>query len=39
LNAGAPAGELSAVFDALTDLISRDDLMRYRQLLQKVAAE
>src|ERR1700675_2504009 len=31
LNAGASAGELSAVFDALTDLISRDDLARYRQ--------
>jgi 4-carboxymuconolactone decarboxylase len=39
LNAGASAGELSAVFEALTDLISRDDLARYRQLLQKVAAE
>ena len=39
LNAGASAGELAAVLDALTDLISRDDLMRYRQLLQKVAVE
>jgi 4-carboxymuconolactone decarboxylase len=39
INAGAPAGELAAVLDALTDLISRDDLSRYRQLLQKVAAE
>ena len=39
LNAGASAGELAAVLDALTDLISRDDLSRYRQLLQKVAAE
>jgi len=39
LNAGASAGELSGVFDALTDLISRDDLARYRQLLQKVVAE
>jgi 4-carboxymuconolactone decarboxylase len=39
LNAGASAGELSAVLDALTDLISRADLARYRQLLQKVAAE
>jgi hypothetical protein len=39
MNAGASAGELSAVLDALTDLISRDDLSRYRQLLQKVAAE
>jgi 4-carboxymuconolactone decarboxylase len=39
LNAGASAGEISAVLDALTDLISRDDLARYRQLLQKVAIE
>lgn len=39
LNAGASAGEVAAVLDALTDLISRDDLGRYRQLLQKVAAE
>ena len=39
MNAGALASELSAVLDALTDLISRDDLSRYRQLLQKVAAE
>lgn len=38
LNAGASGGELAAVLDALTDLISRDDLSRYRQLLQKVAA-
>ena len=39
LNAGASASELAAVLDALTDLISRDDLSRYRQLLHKVAAE
>jgi 4-carboxymuconolactone decarboxylase len=39
LNAGASSGEISAVFDALTDLISRDDLLRYRQLLHKVSAE
>jgi 4-carboxymuconolactone decarboxylase len=39
LNAGASAGDLSAVLDALTDLISRDDLSRYRQLLHKVAEE
>ena len=39
LNAGVSAGELSAVLDALTDLISRDDLVRYRQLLQKVAVQ
>ncbi len=38
LNAGASAGEVGAVLDALGDLISRDDLLRYRQLLQKVAA-
>src|SRR5438270_1955608 len=38
LNAGAAAGELAAVLDCLSDLISRDDLSRYRQLLQKVAA-
>ena len=38
INAGSSAGELAAVLDALTDLISRDDLSRYRQLLQKVAA-
>src|SRR5205085_2683281 len=36
LNAGASAAELAAVLDALTDLISRDDLSRYRQLLGKV---
>ncbi len=39
LNAGASAGELALVFDALTDLIARDDLSRYRQLLQKVVGE
>jgi 4-carboxymuconolactone decarboxylase len=39
MNAGASAAELGAVLDALTDLISRDDLARYRQLLQKVAAD
>jgi 4-carboxymuconolactone decarboxylase len=39
LNAGSSAGEVAAVLDALSDLISRDDLVRYRQLLQKVAAE
>jgi 4-carboxymuconolactone decarboxylase len=38
LNAGATAGEVGAVLDALGDLLSRDDLLRYRQLLQKVAA-
>src|SRR3954465_10402489 len=37
LNAGASAGEVAAVLDALSDLISRDDLSRYRQLLGKVA--
>jgi 4-carboxymuconolactone decarboxylase len=39
LNAGAPPGEVAAALDALTDLISRDDLSRYRQLLQKVVGE
>jgi 4-carboxymuconolactone decarboxylase len=39
LNAGASAGEVGLVLDALTDLITRDDLSRYRQLLQKVAGE
>jgi 4-carboxymuconolactone decarboxylase len=38
INAGSSVGELAAVLDALTDLISRDDLSRYRQLLQKVVA-
>jgi 4-carboxymuconolactone decarboxylase len=39
LNAGASAGEVGAVLDALSDLIARDDLGRYRQLLQKVVGE
>jgi 4-carboxymuconolactone decarboxylase len=39
LNAGAAAGEVALVFDALADLIARDDLSRYRQLLQKVVGE
>jgi 4-carboxymuconolactone decarboxylase len=38
INVGSSVGELAAVLDALTDLISRDDLSRYRQLLQKVVA-
>jgi 4-carboxymuconolactone decarboxylase len=38
INAGSSSSELAAVLDALTDLISRDDLSRYRQLLHKVAA-
>ncbi len=38
LNAGSNAGELAAVLDALNDLISRDDLARYKQLLAKVVA-
>jgi 4-carboxymuconolactone decarboxylase len=38
LNAGSSAAEVGAVLDALTDFISRNDLSRYRQLLQKVAA-
>jgi 4-carboxymuconolactone decarboxylase len=39
LNAGSSPGEIGAVLDALSDLISRDDLVRYRQLLHKVAVE
>ena len=39
LNAGASAGEVGLVLDALSDLIARDDLSRYRQLLQKVVGE
>lgn len=39
LNAGASAGEVALVFDALPDLIARDDLAKYRQLLQKVVGE
>ena len=39
LNAGSSVGEISGVLDALADLISRNDLMRYRQLLQKIALE
>jgi len=36
LNAGSNAAEIGAVLDALNDLISRDDLARYKQLLAKV---
>ena len=39
LNAGASSGEVGLVLDALSDLIARDDLAKYRQLLQKVAGE
>jgi 4-carboxymuconolactone decarboxylase len=39
MNAGSSVGEVAAVLDALTDLISRDDLVRYRQLLQKIAVQ
>jgi len=38
LNAGSTAVEIGAVLDALNDLISRDDLARYKQLLAKVVA-
>ncbi|MGI8401304.1 MAG: carboxymuconolactone decarboxylase family protein [Gemmatimonadaceae bacterium] len=38
LNAGAPVGEVRAVLEALSDLITREDLVRYKQLLQKVQA-
>jgi 4-carboxymuconolactone decarboxylase len=39
LNAGASAGEIGGVLEALGDLVSRADLGRYRQLLQKVQAQ
>jgi 4-carboxymuconolactone decarboxylase len=39
LNAGSSPGEIAGVLDALGDLISRDDLARYRQLLLKVIAQ
>ena len=39
LNSGSSVGEVAAVLDALGDLISRDDLARYRQLLQKVQVQ
>jgi 4-carboxymuconolactone decarboxylase len=39
LNSGSSVGEIAAVLDALGDLISRDDLARYRQLLQKVSVQ
>jgi 4-carboxymuconolactone decarboxylase len=39
LNSGSSVGEIAGVLDALGDLISRDDLARYRQLLQKVQAQ
>lgn len=38
LNAGSSAVEIGAVLDALSDLISRDDLARYKQLLGRVVA-
>ncbi|MDP9279378.1 MAG: carboxymuconolactone decarboxylase family protein [Gemmatimonadota bacterium] len=39
INAGATETEVGLVLDALADLIARDDLAKYRQLLQKVAGE
>ena len=39
MNAGSSTGEVAAVLDALTDLISRDDLVRYRQLLNRIAVQ
>lgn len=38
LNAGSSPAQIGAVLDALNDLISRDDLTRYKQLLSKVVA-
>jgi 4-carboxymuconolactone decarboxylase len=37
LNAGAKVDEVRATLDSISDLISADDLGRYRQLLAKVA--
>lgn len=39
LNAGATPGEVSAVFDALDDLVTGEGLARYRQLFIKVQAQ
>jgi 4-carboxymuconolactone decarboxylase len=39
INAGASPGEVALVFDALADLIARDDLGKYRSLLQKAVGE
>lgn len=39
INAGASPGEVALVFDALADLIARDDLAKYRSLLQKAVGE
>jgi len=39
MNAGATEAEVALVLDALSDLIARDDLAKYRQLLQKVVGE
>ena len=39
INAGATPGEVALVFDALADLIARDDLAKYRSLLQKAVGE
>lgn len=38
LNAGSTAIEIGAVLDALNDLVPRDDLARYKQLLARVVA-
>lgn len=39
LNAGATAEEIQAVLDSLDDMISKEDLARYRQLFVKVLAQ
>jgi len=39
LNSGASAEQLTAVFDAISDLVSAKDLARYRALLARVLAK
>lgn len=39
LNAGSTPDEVEAVLESLSDLISRDDLTRYQQLLVKVLSQ
>ncbi len=39
LNAGASAEEIQAVLDSLDDMISKEDLTKYRQLFVKVLAQ
>jgi 4-carboxymuconolactone decarboxylase len=39
LNAGAALEEVAAVLDSIEDLISDENMTRYRQLLNKVATQ